>query len=543
MAVEFDKELTGLTAEILRHAVRVFDQRDIERWAAGYMSGLSAGDVTGAFLAATGGFAAVTGSFPAVTGAFPVIGQGGDPQVSLKKVFRLPDRLPGVRLPSSAELARLARSAPVMAKLEALARWLAGEGRLVDAREELSAADAADAARWLDVGPEYLTFLWDYALTSGWVELADEPDGRTWAVIGRAAWRWTDGDESGALHVWAAVFAAVLAGTLEVSAAINPAVSRKLNFKGQGVVVAIMLFMARRTGLSRADIGELVMEGAIGGWPSSRARRTWDTWVRGHGDPAQWLLGELAALGAVTVPDGDEGVVWLTPLAQWALRQQLRLEGIEIQMLSTASRQMLAAELVALADAISEAEFDAELASWTARRGADQAARELLAFAAFGDPQSRLAAVNLVRRIGIDAHRAWRDAMQRPELRGYARIALSTLAADLPESTMPLVLDPDPDDLTWVATDLLALACGADDPDPQQIAEQFSEAVPPGEESWVFGLMSQNSHPDVVRVLSVLGRHHPDRRVAKGAKRAARAAAKNRSAARADRVPARAAAR
>jgi hypothetical protein len=543
MAVEFDKELTGLTAEILRHAVRVFDQRDIERWAAGYMSGLSAGDVTGAFLAATGGFAAVTGSFPAVTGAFPVIGQGSDPQVSLKKVFRLPDRLPGVRLPSSAELAKLARSAPVMAKLEALSRWLAGEGRLVDAREELSAADAADAARWLDVGPEYLAFLWDYALTSGWVELADEPDGRTWAVIGRAAWRWTDGDESGALHVWAAVFAAVLAGTLEVSAAIDPAASRKLNFKGQGVVLAMMLFMARRTGLSRADIGELVMEGAIGGWPSSRARRTWDTWVREHGDPAQWLLGELAALGAVTVPDGDEGVVGLTPLAQWALRQQLRLEGIEIQMLSMASRQMLAAELVALADAVSETEFDAELASWTARRGADQAARELLAFAAFGDPQSRLAAVNLVRRIGTDAHRAWRDAMQRPELRGYAWIALSTLAADLPEGTMPLVLDPDPDDLTWVATDLLALACGADDPDPQQIAEQFSEAVPRGEESRVFGLMSQNSHPDVARVLSVLGRHHPDRRVAKGAKRAARAAAKNRSAARADPVPARAAAR
>jgi hypothetical protein len=542
MAVESDKELTGLAADILRDAVQVFDQRDIEHWAAGYMSGLSAGDVTGAFLAATGGFAAVTGSFPAVTGAFPVIGRGG-PQVSLKKVFRLPGRLPGVRLPPPAELARLARSAPVLEKLDALARWLGRDGRLVGADEELSAADAADAARWLGVRPEYLTYLWDYALASGWAELADEPDGRTWAVIGRAAWRWADGDESGALHVWAAVFAAVLAGTLEVSAATDPAASRKLNFQGQGVVAAIMLFMARRTGLSRADLGELVREGTIGRWPTARARRAWDAWVRGHGDPAHWLLGELAALHAVTLPDRDEGIVGLTPLAQWALRQQLRLEGIEIQMLSTASRPMAAAELVALADAVSEAEFDAELASWIARRGADQAARELLAFAAFSDPQSRLAAVNLVRRAGIDAHRAWRDAMQRPELRGYARIALSMLAADLPEAAMPLVLDPDPDDLTWVATDFLALAGGAGDPDPQQVAERFSEAVPPGEESWIFGLMSQGSHPDITRMLTVLSRLHPDRRVAKEAKRAARTAAKNRPAARADRVPARAAAR
>ena len=205
---------------------------------------------------------------------------------------------------------------------------------------------------------------------------------------------------------------------------------------------------------------------------------------------------------------------------------------------------MTAAGLVALADGVSDAEFEAEAASWMAARGPDRAARELLAFAAFSGPQPRLAAVNLVRRIGIDAHQAWRDAMQRPELRGYARIALSMLAADLPESTMPTVPNPAPDDLTWVATDLLALACGDEaSPIREQIAEQFSEAIPQGEESWIFGLMSQSSHPDVAQVLLVLGRYHPDRWVAKEARRAARAAAKNRTVARADRVPTRAAAR
>ena len=169
---------------------------------------------------------------------------------------------------------------------------------------------------------------------------------------------------------------------------------------------------------------------------------------------------------------------------------------------------------VAMAEGVSEAEFGAESGAWVGDRGPDQAARELLEFAAFSGAQPRLVAVNLTRRIGLDAHRAWRDAMQRPELRGYARIALSASAAELPESTLPLVLDPDPDDLTWLTTDLLALACGDEDPDPRQIAAQFREAVPRGQESWILDLMSRSSHPQVVQVLTVLGRHHPDRRLA-----------------------------
>jgi hypothetical protein len=165
-----------------------------------------------------------------------------------------------------------------------------------------------------------------------------------------------------------------------------------------------------------------------------------------------------------------------------------------------------------------------------ASRGPQQAARELLAFAASADARARLVAVNLTRRIGRPADPAWRDAMRRPELRGYARIVLTATASELPDSTMPLVLEPAPDDLTWVATDLLALACGDAEPDPRQVAAQFREAVPAGQESWIFDLMSRGSHPDVVRVLTVLARHHPDRRVARSARRASHAAAQIRAA-------------
>jgi hypothetical protein len=553
MAGNSDADFTGLAAEILRDAVQVYRQRDIESWLARYNpifvggNGDMAGGrkVTGSFLAVTGSFPAVTGSFPAMTGSFPALGDGNDadPVVSLKEVLGLPRQLPAIRLPTRAQLVALARSAPLMARLEELARWLGRHGRPVTADDELPDADLADAARRLGVWPQYLPYLWDYALTTGWFELDEDPNGgQTWAIIGETAWRWADGDDSGALHVWSVVFAAVLARTLNVAAFMDPHASRKLDFQGPGVVTAVMLFLAGRTGLSGADVRELVMSGVVGNRPSSRISRAWAAWVRGQGDPARLLLGELAALRAVSPPGADDRLIELTPLAKWALREQLLLDGVKIRLLASAPERMTAADLVTFASGVSDAEFEGEAASWMAVRGPDRAARELLAFAAFSGPRPRLVAVNLVRQIGAAAHLAWRDAMQRRELRGYARIALSVLADDLPENILPLVVSPDPDDLTWVATDLLALACGEANPDPQQIAAQFSEAIPEGEESWILGLMSRSSHPDVGRVLMVLGRHHPDRRVARHARRAARLVARNRAAAR-GRVQARVAGR
>jgi hypothetical protein len=134
-----------------------------------------------------------------------------------------------------------------------------------------------------------------------------------------------------------------------------------------------------------------------------------------------------------------------------------------------------------------------------------------------------------VRGLGEGAAPAWREGLRRPEVRPYSRIELSRLASVMAESTMPLVLEPSPDDLTWLAADLLALACGDEDPDPDLIAAQFREAVPAGEEEWIFSLMSMGSHPDVVGVLTVLGKYHPDRRIARDARKAAHRAAARRA--------------
>ncbi|HET6193395.1 MAG TPA: hypothetical protein VFE59_41060, partial [Trebonia sp.] len=527
--------LSGLAGQILREAVRAYDTDDIERLVVGYNPVLAAWN-TGMFA----GAGDMTGSFRTI--GFAVASQQSE--VSLTRVFRLGKRLPAVRLPAAAELAALARTVPLMTRLEALVSWLGQDGRPVAAAGDLPPADAAEAAGVLGIGPEYLLYLWEYALTAHWVEFEDGPGaGQSRAVPGFAAWRWASGDDLSTLRTWAAVFAAVAARALEVGAYLDPKAARKVRFHGQGVVVAVLLFLDRRTGMTVSGIRDVIRDDALGGRKSRRARRRWDAWIRDHGDPVRWLLSELAALRAVELPPGADANVQLTPLALWSLREQLRFEGIEIPQITAARDELRAADLVAMADSVPEAEFEAELGAWVTALDADRAARDLLAFAAFSGPQLRLVAVNLTRRLGSGAQRAWRDAMQRPELRGYARIALSALAADLPDSTAPLVLEPEPDDLTSVATDLLALACGEEDPDPGEIAAQFAEAVPPGEQAWLIDQMSRGSHPDVVRVLTVLGRYHPDRRVAKLARRAAREAARNRPPARADRVPARTAGR
>jgi hypothetical protein len=91
-------------------------------------------------------------------------------------------------------------------------------------------------------------------------------------------------------------------------------------------------------------------------------------------------------------------------------------------------------------------------------------------------------------------------------------------------------LEPDDHDLAWMITDALA-AEGWDDPDdvvghePEALARRLSEAVPAGQELTVFELMARVPHPDAADVLTVIGKHHPDKKIAKLARKSAYKAA------------------
>ncbi len=574
MTAEFNGRLTHLAAGMLRDAAQAYDPSGTARLLAGFSPALMSGNTgvfpamlaTGSFpaltgslralamtgprpapaptpapaSASTGTFAALTGSFRALTSSFPAVGQPpAEPVVTLRRVFALPGRLAGVRLPAEGDLAAMARSAPAMTALDRLAGWLGPEGRAVARADDLTTADLTEAARRLSAPPDRVQALWEYALATGWFQVINGTDRKSArAVIGKTAWHWASGDDQGALHVWAAVFAAAAARSLDIAARSDTAGARRLSFQGPGVALAVHLFLARRSGTTLREVEELVKAGVIGEHPSARPKRAWASWVRRHGEPAHYLLSELAAAGAVTWAPAPEARVELTPLAIWALREQFVLDRIAVPVLAPPSPRMSPPDLIALREAVSEAEFDALFAAWMDGRDPDQAVRGLLTYATASDSQGRLTAVGIARRTGVAAHQAWRDAARHTELRGHAQLALAMLADDLRAADLPPGPEPDPDDQAWAAVDQLAAAWADDPPDPDVVAARFAEAVPVGREGVMLALMARSQHPEAARVLAAMADYHPSRRVARAARNAARDVARNRPSPRGHGVPA-----
>ncbi len=474
--------------------------------------------------------------------------------IGLKEAFGLPDRLPPMRLPSEAELAAEARGAPLIGQLRALAAWL-GTGRGVTENGELAGGDAAEAAAALGLGVPSardaqalpgladlpavgrmrdvprLDYLWQLALDAGFIEL-DEDESH--AVPGEVAEAFGGGDDDEVLDIWEMLFGLVI-GALEIFASLDPRRSSELDFFGQGAALAVMLFLARPDGLPVAEVSEVIRDAAVDELTPAHAAKTWRSWVRAHGDPAGLLLDLMAELGAVRVSDSDDGdLARLTPMGLAAIRTQLVESGVEVPLLPPAD-QMTAEDLLAMADGASEEDFEAETAAWLGQRKPESAARDLLSAAAESDPASRMLAVAVVTEIGAPAEPAWRDALGRLELRGYAKIALATLAGGEPTADMPAGLDLTPDDLAWMLTDGLVMDGWAELDDDAEydlaaLGERLREAIPAGQEPAVFEMMARVRHPDAASVLTVVGRHHPDKKIAKAARKSAYKAASRQAA-------------
>jgi hypothetical protein len=455
-----------------------------------------------------------------------------DQDIDLKEAFGLPDRLPPMRLPAPAELAGMARGAPLIGQLRALAAWL-GTGRPVTENAELAGGDAAEAAATLGLGTPTarLDYLWRLALDAGFIELDED---ETHAVPGEVAQAWQDGDDDEVLDIWEMVFALVM-GTLEIVASLDPRRSSELDFFGQGAALAVMLFLARSDGLPVAEVGEAIRSAAVDELAPARAAKTWQSWVRAHGDPARLLLDQMVAVGAVRISDGEDGdLARLTPLGLAAIRTQFADSEVEVPLLPPAE-EMTAADLIAMAAGAAEEEFQAETAAWLAYRTKESAARELLSVAAESDPASRVLAVAVVTGLGAPAEPAWRDVLGQMELRGYAKATLATLAGGDPAMAMSSGLELADDDLAWVFTDAL-VADGWDDVDddveyePAALAKRLGEMIPAGREPAAFEMMARAPHPDAASVLTVIGRHHPDKKIAKAARKSAYKAASRKAA-------------
>jgi len=453
--------------------------------------------------------------------------------IDIKEALGLPDALPPIRLLPLPELAAEARRAPLMAQLAALAAWVGKDGKEVDEDGDLTPGDQAEVVAALGVTPEDFDFLWEYALGVEW--LLFDPDDEDRVLPGETAHDWASGDDESVFAAWSSTMAAVLGETLELYGPEpdfdededededDEGDDQEFNFTGQGMAIAILLFLARREGLTEDEFTEVLWENASGADPDddeelgdelAEARERWE---EEYGDPARLLLDKLQTVLAITE---DDDVIRLTPLALAALHEQLVEAGVDIPLLPPTAAELTGGELLAMAEGVTDAEFEAEAQAWVESRGDDPAARELLELAAEGHPGERMLAIAVVTAIGAPAEPALRESLAVEPLRGYAKVALLSLAG-----VMPSELELGPDDLAWIATDLLALACDDEYPDPDDLAVSFREAVPVGQEVPLFDAMARSAHPDAEDVLNHLGRHHPDKQVSKAARTAAHKAA------------------
>jgi hypothetical protein len=324
--------------------------------------------------------------------------------IDLEDAFDLPPVLPPVRLPEEAELVVQARRSALLADLRALA----GEVR----------STTVHAAA---VNPVLLRLAEEAELV--------ESDGEDLTPGEDAGWLDDLADDSKALDAWEYTFGEVLDLTLEAADDSDPIVAPDLELDGHGPDLVMRLFLSWRDGVRITELADAIKAAATVGLEADEAGRQWQEWVDAHGDPLRLLLGQLERLGAVSVTDD---VARLEPLGVQAVRSKLESDGLSVPVLPSTDK-MTADDLVVVFMHGSDDDLEAELASWTDSRGEEQAARELLAFAAGGNAATRTAAVMIVSRLGQAAEPAWREALDRAELRCYAKPQLATLAGLDPE--------------------------------------------------------------------------------------------------------------
>lgn len=492
----------SLTQAMAADGIDFSDQAAVDRWISDYNAGLPA-------LGASG--------VPDRAGIDPY-----DEEVDLAEAFGLPDRLPPLRLPEDSELAEAARASALLSHARWLAAWVGDKREIVDGYD-LAPSDAAEAAAALGVGADELAYVWHFADHTDFLSFHD-----TYVTTGPAAEDWPSADDDQVLDTWQMALAEALSCGLLTNIATDEQATRNLDFDGVGIAVVMILFLSRTAGVPAAELRELLHETATAEFSPDLADESWLAWTEEHGDPARVLMERLRGLGVVEPPrpsegdaldgaaESDDGVVRLTPLATWALQIQLEQAGVEVPVLPPV-QQMTAADLVALADGGSEQEVAAEMTAWLELRGAEAAADELLQAAATGSAADRLFATALAARIGAAAEPQWRQALNDPRLRPHAKIALAQLAGTEPPNA-PASLEPTPEDLAWLLTDAIAATCHG--LEPGEVGDQLRESLPSGEQPHkLLDVMWRLPHPDIVDVLTLVGDHHPDKKVAKTARK------------------------
>ncbi|MEV0586274.1 hypothetical protein [Nonomuraea sp. NPDC050310] len=413
--------------------------------------------------------------------------------------------LPVVRLRSDAELADAARAVPLIAKARDLALWVGparrvGEESLLSDDEVEEALAVVGLPRPAASGPlaqavPQLWSIWNLAVD---LEFLEPGDDETVSVRADTA-DWPFDDDDDVLDAWSQGLHSVDYADPELP---DDDYTEALTGLTRGLLIRLLLaggsaeIAALRAGLASAA-AELDDLGA-------------DAWAAAtelYGDPLAPVIDWLVGYGMVSV---TKTTATLTPLGVDGVVHLVDDADIDIDA-RPAIDTMSALDLLSLSADLPEEEADAELAAWMELRDPAKAASELLDAAASdaSDALIRVQAASVVGSLGEAGIPAWRAALAQPSLRPYAATHLTQLGvADAPEPTQ--------EDTHWLILDMWTISAGLG-------REEFVSSLQDIGPDLLDGLLEvvwRIPHAHVEELLDLISQVHPDRQVAKAAKRA-----------------------
>ncbi|MEW2257816.1 hypothetical protein [Streptomyces sp. NPDC047869] len=460
--------------------------------------------------------------------------------------------LPPVRLRPEAELARAALSTPLLSRAARLARW-AGPGTRVDAGGGLVEEQLPAAAELLglsgDDAAAHASEAWRVAVDAGLVAVTDEEAGTV--AAGKELALLTAGSPHDVLTVWLSALETVVAdasvpdldGLLDAMDEGGEIDFASLDWDPEaetefldGVLGTLYALTVTEGGAGDAPVplpalaASVIVPGDMGEPTNDVLEQVSDAMMR-LDDQFRILepvgLVEYQPVDEALMADADEepaapvddtdvsryGMVRLTPLGAYGLRARLLEAGFE----APAVGELADKGADALLDGtlrFGQSAARAETEQWLARREPLSSARELLAAARGADagaPLRRLRCQQALSLVGAEAEPALRDVLDDPELGGLARVWLSEHGA----SGVPA---PSQDLVFWLTVDTLAaqLQAEGNSEELQALVEGLAE-----QHSGFFAAAWRVDHPATADVLEAMGRLHPDRKVAKEARKAA----------------------
>ncbi|OXY99609.1 hypothetical protein [Streptomyces diastatochromogenes] len=460
--------------------------------------------------------------------------------------------LPPVRLHPEAELARAALSTPLLSRAARLARW-AGPDTRVDAGGGLLEEQLPAAADLLGLSGDDAAALaseaWRVAVDAGLVEIVDEEAGTV--AAGEELALLTGGTPHDVLAVWLAALETVLAdasvpdldGLVDALDEGGEVDFSSLDWDPEaeaefldGVLGNLYLLTVSEDGPGETPVplpalaASMIVPSDMGEPTNDVLEQVSDAMMRlddqfrmlepvglvEYRPVDEELMGDAEEEPSAPVDDTDVsryGMVRLTPLGAYGLRARLLEAGFEAPAVGELSDKGADVLLDGTAH-FGQSAAQAETEQWLVRREPLAAARELLAAARGADagaPLRRLRCQQALSLVGLEAEPALREVLDDPELGGLARVWLSERGASgVPAPSQELVF--------WLTIDTVAaqLAAEGNSEELQALVEGLAE-----QHSGFFAAAWRVEHPATAEVLEAMGRLHPDKKVAKEARKAA----------------------